>query len=438
MFEPAISVRNISKCYHLGVISRQTLTDEVRFWWHKFRGRDPRIHMSQIPIGASATEQRKIEAEDAGNHRFWALRDVSFNVQPGEIVGIIGRNGAGKSTLLKLLSRITVPSAGEIVINGRVGSLLEVGTGFHPELTGRENVYMNGTILGMRKHEIDAKFDEIVAFAEIDQFIDTPVKRYSSGMYVRLAFAVAAHLEPEILVVDEVLAVGDISFQKKCLGKMSDVSLDGRTVLFVSHNMPAVLRLCKQGLLLDKGENKLWGPINDVVNQYTRELADSGANRSWEENIAPGSAKVRLLEVSLVNENDQPITVASVQDTLFVRMTYRVYKPGERFRCILVFNTQGICAFGTMELSEYKREKIGIYSSTVTIPKNLLAEGEYTVNVSIISSRGVKIRHVSERSIISFQVVDPIDGESARGDYGEGFAGVIRPKLQWEMKHLGR
>jgi lipopolysaccharide transport system ATP-binding protein len=394
--------------------------------------------MSKIPLGTSATEQRWEEAENSGDQKFWALRNVSFQVQPGDVVGVIGRNGAGKSTLLKLLSRITAPSTGEIVLNGRVGSLLEVGTGFHPELTGRENVYMNGTILGMRKHEIDEKFDEIVAFAEIDQFIDTPVKRYSSGMYVRLAFAVAAHLEPEILVVDEVLAVGDISFQKKCLGKMSDVSLEGRTVLFVSHNMPAVLRLCKQGLLLDKGENKLWGPINEVVDQYTQEIADSGTNRNWEENHAPGSAKVRLLGVSLVNENDQPITVASVEDTLCVRMLYRVYTPGERFRCILVFNTQGICAFGTMELSEYKRERTGIYSSTVTIPKNLLAEGEYTVNVSIISSRGVKIRHVSERNIFSFQVVDPINGESARGDYGEGYAGVIRPKLDWEIRHLGQ
>ena len=242
----AISVCNLSKCYKLGVIGRQTLSEEFQYWWHRFRRRDPLQHMKKI--GHTATEARRVEAESEGLERFWALKNLTFNIQAGEIVGIIGRNGAGKSTLLKILNRITEPTSGEAIIHGRIASLLEVGTGFHPELTGRENVYMNGTILGMKKHEIDRKFDEIVKFAEIGQFLDTPVKRYSSGMHVRLAFAVAAHLEPDILLIDEVLAVGDAQFQKKCLGKMQEVSeKKGRTILFVSHNMSAITRLCTRG-----------------------------------------------------------------------------------------------------------------------------------------------------------------------------------------------
>ncbi|MBW1779049.1 MAG: ABC transporter ATP-binding protein [Deltaproteobacteria bacterium] len=234
----AISVRKLSKCYKLGVISRQTLVDEVRYWLSKLRGNDPREHF--MKVGHVATEARRIEAENAGHQRFWALKDISFDVQPGEVVGIVGRNGAGKSTLLKILTRITEPTKGEAFLDGRVGSLLEIGTGFHPELTGRENIYMNGTILGMKKREIDDKFDEIVNFSDLEKFIDTPVKRYSSGMHVRLAFSVAAHLDPEILLVDEVLAVGDAAFQKKCLGKMEDVAKEGRTILFVSHNMASI------------------------------------------------------------------------------------------------------------------------------------------------------------------------------------------------------
>lgn len=251
MSTPAVSVQNISKCYKLGTIGRHTLVDECQYLWHKLRGRDPRHHMAKIEHSKNATS--KDGAEDVVNQDFWALKDVSFDVQPGEVIGIIGRNGAGKSTLLKILTRITEPTSGRAVINGRVGSLLEVGTGFHPELTGRENVFMNGTILGMKRREIAAKFDEIVAFAELEKFIDTPVKRYSSGMYVRLAFAVAAHLEPEILIVDEVLAVGDASFQKRCLGKMSSVAKEGRTILFVSHNMAALESLCSSAVVLHSG-----------------------------------------------------------------------------------------------------------------------------------------------------------------------------------------
>jgi lipopolysaccharide transport system ATP-binding protein len=263
---PAISARNLSKCYRLGVIGRKTLADEVRYWWLKFNGHDPYTYFSKI--GQTIPKTQMVEAEREGQKRFWALKDVSFDVQPGEVVGIIGRNGAGKSMLLKILTRITEPTLGEAIIYGRVASLLEVGTGFHPELTGRENIYMNGTILGMKKREIDAKFDEILDFSELEQFVDTPVKRYSSGMYVRLAFAVAAHLEPEILLIDEVLAVGDEQFQKKCLGKMESVGRAGRTVLFVSHQMSAITQLCNRAILLSHGQVIKDGKTQEVIDHY--------------------------------------------------------------------------------------------------------------------------------------------------------------------------
>lgn len=252
-----ISVENLSKCYRLGQIGTGTFAHDLAVWWAKLRGK--------------ANPLLRIGDPDHGNRNgeeLWALRNVSFSVELGEVLGIIGRNGAGKSTLLKILSRITAPTSGRIRVRGRVASLLEVGTGFHPELTGRENVYLNGAILGMSKREIERKFDEIVSFAEVEKFIDTPVKRYSSGMYVRLAFAVAAHLEPEILVVDEVLAVGDSEFQKKCLGKMNDVAQEGRTILFVSHNMASISNLCTKGVVLHQGRIVMAGDIDEAIARY--------------------------------------------------------------------------------------------------------------------------------------------------------------------------
>ena len=260
MSETVIKVENISKFYQLGLINHGTLAKDLQGWWAKLRGKeDPNSRISMVSKKSSGSDTDFI----------YALKDVSFDVQQGEVLGIIGANGAGKSTLLKILSRVTSPTSGCIKIKGRIGSLLEVGTGFHPELTGRENIYLNGAILGMRRHEIDKKLDEIIDFSGVEKFIDTPVKRYSSGMYVRLAFAVAAHLDPEILVVDEVLAVGDADFQKKCLGKMGDVSKkEGRTVLFVSHNMAAVRQLCTRGILLRNGELVFDGGTEDTVDKY--------------------------------------------------------------------------------------------------------------------------------------------------------------------------
>jgi lipopolysaccharide transport system ATP-binding protein len=322
MAEYSIQVENISKKYTIGLSQQRhdTLRDQL------------------VDLFTAPFQQRNKNGDE---RTFWALRDVSFEVMQGEVLGIIGRNGAGKSTLLKLLSRITEPTSGRAVINGRVGSLLEVGTGFHPELTGRENVFLNGAILGMHRSEINQKFDEIVAFAEIEQFLDTPVKRYSSGMYVRLAFAVAAHLEPEILLVDEVLAVGDIEFQKKCLGKMDDVAKLGRTVLFVSHNMNAIQRLCSQTIFIDKGELVNKGPTRDVVSGYIssnfystapKELirlddADRvGTGEAYFDAISYHSPSEEIgfkpysngpVEFSLFIESDASRTVSSIAVTVF-------------------------------------------------------------------------------------------------------------------------
>ena len=286
MSTPIITVEHLSKRYHLGQIGATTLRDSAQRLYHRLCGQNPDAHLGKVSsntqVSSLIPQPSSLPASSDSGIKFqpsallsspddlWALKDVSFEVQPGEVLGIIGRNGAGKSTLLKILSRITEPTSGRAILRGRVASLLEVGTGFHPELTGRENIFLNGAILGMKEAEIARKFDEIVAFSEVERFIDTPVKRYSSGMYVRLAFAVAAHLEPEILLVDEVLAVGDAEFQKKCIGKMSDVSKAGRTVLFVSHNMGAIRELCAMAIFIDKGFLVERGPVDHIIRKYQK------------------------------------------------------------------------------------------------------------------------------------------------------------------------
>jgi lipopolysaccharide transport system ATP-binding protein len=256
-----LKAENISKQYRLGSVGSGTLKDDIARWWYKSLGKEDPL----LKIGETNDRTQK------GNSDYvWAIKDINFEVQQGEVLGIIGRNGAGKSTLLKILSKVTAPTTGQVKVNGRIASLLEVGTGFHPELTGRENIYLNGAILGMRKHEITKQLDEIIEFAGVERYINTPVKRYSSGMYVRLAFAVAAHLQPEILIIDEVLAVGDSEFQKKCLGKMKDISMQGRTILFVSHNIAAIQNLCQKGIFLENGSISSYGNINDVVHDYIK------------------------------------------------------------------------------------------------------------------------------------------------------------------------
>jgi lipopolysaccharide transport system ATP-binding protein len=369
-------------------------------------------------------------AQDA---TFWALKDISFEVPSGQAVGIIGRNGAGKSTLLKVLSRVTEPTTGRVELFGRIASLLEVGTGFHPELTGRENIFLNGALLGMRRADIARKLDEIVAFSEIERFLDTPVKRYSSGMYVRLAFAVAAHLEPDVLVVDEVLAVGDASFQKKCLGKLEDVAGHGRTVLFVSHNMPAVTRLCSRAILLQEGQLVNDGPSAQIVGEYLTGVAKSGATRSWPVDQAPGTAELRLTSVSLIGADGLPVAAPLISEPLQLRVGYRTLVPGLRFRCSVLFFTQGVCAFAAVEPIEEERARPADYYSTLMIPPDLLAEGDYTVQVSLFASRGSKSRFAIVRDAVAFYVTDPLTGSSARGDYAEAMLGVMRPKLEWQL-----
>ncbi|HYP52755.1 MAG TPA: ABC transporter ATP-binding protein [Pyrinomonadaceae bacterium] len=368
---------------------------------------------------------------------FWALEDVNLEVGHGELVGVVGRNGAGKSTLLKILSRVTRPTRGRVEIYGRVGSLLEVGTGFHPDLTGRENVFLSGAILGMRRFEIERKFDEIVAFSEIEKFIDTPVKWYSSGMYVRLAFSVAAHLEPEILMMDEVLAVGDAAFQQKCLDKMHDIRGQGRTIFFVSHNMPAVTRLCKRVVWLDAGRVVGDGPAQQVVNDYLSASWNVGAERAWADD-APGNEVVRLRSARVVGEDGLTHAAFDIRRPVGVELTYEVFQPGRLLTPhVELHNDEGVHLFSAHDAGdEWRRvpRPEGVYASTVWIPGNLLAEGNVLVHVSVMSHAPSTVLHAQERYAVAFQVVDTQEGDSARGDYVGPITGAVRPLLRWTTK----
>jgi lipopolysaccharide transport system ATP-binding protein len=369
---------------------------------------------------------------------FWALKDISLEVREGEVLGLIGRNGAGKTTLLKILSRITKPTTGWAEIHGRVGSLLEVGTGFHPELTGRENTYLSGAILGMVKSEITRKFDEIVAFAELEKFIDTPVKHYSSGMYVRLAFAVAAHLEPEILFVDEVLAVGDAAFQKKCLGKMSEVTRQGRTILFVSHNVAAVTRLCNRCILLESGRVLKDGATHEVMNAYLRSELATGAVREWNLEGAPGDCVVRLRAVR-VHKVDGTVSEAfDIRQPIGIDVVFDVLEGGRDLTPNLhVFDQQGVNVFISHDVDPNWRRRPrpeGRYISTAWIPGNFLSEGSFLVGAAITTLAPTNVR-LYERDAVAFQVIDSTDGDSARGDYAGPLPGVVRPLLKWETKY---
>ncbi len=376
----------------------------------------------------------KKEIKDT-EEEFWALKDINFEIKKGDRVGVIGRNGAGKSTLLKLLSRITEPSTGKITIKGRVSSLLEVGTGFHPELTGRENIFLNGAILGMTRNEIKAKFDEIVDFAEIEKFLDTPVKRYSSGMYVRLAFAVAANLEPEILLVDEVLAVGDAQFQKKCLGKMDDVSKkEGRTILFVSHNIGAIKSLCNKGILLRKGELAFHGEVNETINLYenSEDIKQEGVWLNTEEDKYDArfeSMRITnsLNEVKTTFSNEEEIKIiinASFKKSLeYVKIGFDLIKDG-----VVIFRSQQIDSNGKHDFKE------GVSSEFIaTIPKHLLNHGTYLLR-PLFSVHNVTTLLSTYDAVLKFNV------ELDKSDYfkmvltEQNFPGVLFPKLNWDIK----
>ena len=419
--KPIIKVRDLSKQYSLGgpsapyITLRETLASAVRA---PFRNQ----------------QNKKIERQQK---RFWALKDVSFDVKQGEVLGIIGRNGAGKSTLLKVLSRITDPTSGRAELYGRVGSLLEVGTGFHPELSGRENILLNGAILGMKKTEIESKFDEIVAFAEIDKFIDTPVKHYSSGMYVRLAFAVAAHLEPEILIIDEVLAVGDAAFQKKCLGKISGVAQQGRTVLFVSHNLAAVKAMCSRAILLHHGVLAKDGPPEQVVNSYLGAGRVSRAETVWSNsNEAPGTDIFRLRSVRIRNSAGEVTSDLTIDESFSIEVEYLNLSPGSALGAtVLLYNSDGVHVFSSLSNLEpnwHGREfPAGVFRSTCRIPADLLPDGHFDVSV-LVWANNYTISH-REDSVVEFEMYE---SSKRRNDYFGGWPGVIRPQLEWRTEHL--
>lgn len=419
MSDIVIKAEGLSKKYRLGTLGYGTLRQDMQSWWAKLRGQDdPNSVVSYI------------ESQTAAGGDFWALKNVSFEIRQGDVVGVVGRNGAGKSVLLKLLSKVTAPTSGIIKIKGRVASLLEVGTGFHPELTGRENIYLNGAILGMSKKEVSRKFDEIIAFAEIERFIDTPVKRYSSGMYVRLAFAVAAHLEPEILIVDEVLAVGDAQFQKKCLGKMGEVGKEGRTVLFVSHNMGAIKAMCNKGIMLSKGEIKQIGDVSSVINAYFSEGNVSDASVEYEENK---DKPIYIKSARIINHEGLCSAEIESLQPFRVEMEYVVNDDnmtGIKIGCcIFAYSGEQILDTADYDMNKErmgKRAK-GLHKTSVEIPGYLLNIGDYMVVLYI------EIQNVmtfDRREALHFQVYD--SGSFLMGTIEDRRDSLLLMGLKWE------
>lgn len=423
--EKIIEVNNLSKSYKIG---------EKKEIYYSLR--DEIVKVVKKPI--QWLRKQKTSTKD-----FWALKDVSFSVKKGEVIGVIGRNGAGKTTLLKVLSRITPPTHGQAIIRGRVNSLLEVGTGFHPELKGRENIYLSGAILGMTKKEIDSKFDEIVEFSEIGEFLDTPVKRYSSGMYVRLAFAVAAHLEPEVLFVDEVLAVGDYKFQRKCLEKMSKVSQEGRTVLFVSHNMTSVARLCNRSILLEKGRLIMEGPTPAVIEKYIGLREEVGAEVSWKKfNEAPGDSTVKLKSVRILSDHNATSSKLERNKDFYIEINYWNFIKGAKLLpSIRLVNNEGVIILTSNSLPSVSLKSddwydrpgpSGLFRSVCKIPADLLREGYYFINVVIGDLNGRAYNHVYEDQVLSFEVIDK---EGISNENSDTLVGIVQPKLDWKTEY---
>lgn len=407
-----IKVENLYKQYRLGQVSTGSIAHDLNRWWHTVRGKDDPYEKI---TGVNNRE------ESGSNDYVWALQDINFSVKQGEVLGIIGRNGAGKSTLLKILSKVTSPTKGNIKVKGRIVSLLEVGTGFHPELTGRENIFLNGAILGMTKSEIRFKFDEIVAFSGVEKYIDTPVKRYSSGMYVRLAFAVAAHLEPEILIVDEVLAVGDAEFQKKCLGKMKDVSNQGRTVIFVSHNLVAVKSLCQRGILMERGGITFNGTADEAVEHYIKaNAAQLNPVVTFDDPTqAPGNEFIKINQVAV-----NPVNPFITDD---VQLDFSFWNYSSDSSVFLAFDLLDLheeVVFGSG--FKFESGENQLCKGSCFIPKDLLNDGVYTINLYFNSAEMRLLFNVS--SIISFEVADKERNYSYFGKIN----GAVRPKLEWQ------
>ncbi|MCI5165324.1 MAG: ABC transporter ATP-binding protein [Candidatus Electrothrix sp. GM3_4] len=423
-----IKIENLWKEYRLGVIGYGTLTHDLQSWWAKVRGKeDPNSKIAPMLAG----QGKRIDGDS-----FWALRDINLEVKQGEILGIIGGNGAGKSTLLKILSRVTAPTSGDIKVKGRVASLLEVGTGFHPELTGRENIFMNGAIFGMSKQELRGKVDEIIDFSGVEDYINTPVKRYSSGMYVRLAFAVAAHLEPEILVVDEVLAVGDLQFQKKCLGKMKDVSQEGRTVLLVSHNMSSLRALSTQGVEFSEGEIVNFGTATEVISSYIRGNMVSGRS-CFKQDLEKEKkdSKLKLLEAFIQNNKKKISHLYSFNESITFCAEFRLEVDVPHLR----FGIELCDAFGTIvfvsidtdatNLSGVPRKK-GVYKEKVILPATLFLPGEYSINLFAGTPRIERYLKIDD--CLTFEIVE--SDTYLSNVTGEKRAGFIGTPLEWEVK----
>ena len=416
MSSKVIAVENLSKRYRLGLMGLGSLRHDVNRVWHRVRGKaDPYAKIGEVNDRAQAGTSDYV----------WALRDVSFNVQKGEILGIIGKNGAGKSTLLKILSKITQPSEGSVKMKGRIASLLEVGTGFHPELTGRDNIYLNGTILGMSRREVSRKLEEIVEFAGVAKYIDTPVKRYSSGMIVRLGFAVAAHLDPEILIVDEVLAVGDAAFQKRAIGKMKDVTKkDGRTVLFVSHNMQSVRTLCNRALLMHNGGIAFDGGVNETIHQYIAKAFKPHHTCFFsQKESAPGNNMIRLRRAELLHAEDQPLNV-----TMTFKFIFEFWNeiPGVDINLSLsLFSIRGECIFNVVTPSRSLQKEL--VSSICIVPANLLNDGEYTIKLLFVKDTTQVIFAMED--LLTFKVAD-----AGRTGFWHGkWNGAVRPKLDFDL-----
>jgi lipopolysaccharide transport system ATP-binding protein len=413
----AIAVEGLSKRYRIGELQAAygTLRESMTHVARRLTGKEHR----------------------AGYEEIWALKDVSFSLEEGKALGVIGRNGAGKSTLLKILTRITTPTEGRAELRGRVGSLLEVGTGFHPELTGRENVFLNGAILGMKRREIQAKLPEIAEFSGVEKFLDTPVKRYSSGMHVRLAFSVAAHFEPEIMLVDEVLSVGDAEFQARCLGRMEDINTTGRTVVFVSHQLQAVAQLCDRALLMDEGRIVQDGPSAEVVASYLQDATGTSSSQRWTEEDRPGDDLVRLNSVRAVRADGSTADFVDVREPVGVEIAYTVLQNGPPVMTKIKVTSGGYIAFNAMDVGPRSREpaRPGDYVSTAWIPGNFLNEGLITVDAAVCSIDAPKLHHhVSVWEAVSFHVQDPLEGDSARGPFTGQWRGVVRPLLDWTTK----
>lgn len=414
-----IKVENLSKQYRLGTVGTSTFKEDTKRWWAKIRGKEDPFLKLGVENDRTISDEAKF---------IWSLKDVNFEVQQGDVLGVIGRNGAGKSTLLKILSKVTAPTTGSVKVKGRIASLLEVGTGFHPELTGRENIYLNGAILGMRKHEITRKLDEIIAFAGVEKYVDTPVKRYSSGMYVRLAFAVAAHLENEILIIDEVLAVGDSEFQQKCLGKIGDVSKgDGRTIMFVSHNMAAVKSLCTKGLLLSNGKLSFVGSQNDAILNYTcQNNLSSFYSYNGDLNLALGNDFIRLLEFKVEPINGEIINISS---GIFFELTF--YNFRENINLDVTFelctNEDFIVFHDGTILTNNKNSKIGFYNVKGIINPGLLNANIYKFNVVFGENQRFVLYSIFD--VVQFEIF-----HETLGSNSSNLPGIIRPQINYKVE----